>query len=52
MTKSIFSAIGFLTIIPVRQKEITPSIVALFPVAGLLLGGILLLLNIVFSQFR
>ena len=49
--KAIFSAIGFLTIIPIKNQTITPTTTAYFPIAGLFLGAILILLNFILSQF-
>ncbi|MDI6641545.1 MAG: adenosylcobinamide-GDP ribazoletransferase [Elusimicrobiota bacterium] len=49
--KGLFSAIGFLTIVPIKNRIITPMTIACFPLVGLFLGGILILLNFIFSHF-
>ncbi len=41
MLKDLINAIGFLTIIPLREQEIRSNAVLYFPIVGLLLGGIL-----------
>ncbi|MFN3966956.1 MAG: adenosylcobinamide-GDP ribazoletransferase [Endomicrobiia bacterium] len=43
--KSLISAIGFLTIIPVGNKEINKKTVAFFPVCGLFLGVLIYFFN-------
>ena len=50
MLNALFSAVSFLTIIPVKKHEITPSTVICFPLVGLFLGGVLVLLNFIFSE--
>ncbi|MBN1384250.1 MAG: adenosylcobinamide-GDP ribazoletransferase [Elusimicrobia bacterium] len=53
MFKSFFTAVGFLTIIPVPKKysrEFRHSII-FFPIAGLLIGGILTGIYLLFSKF-
>lgn len=49
MIRSFFSAVGFLTIIPVSKQEINQYTTLWFPVVGLFLGGILFLLNFVLT---
>ncbi len=45
MLNDFFSALAFLTILPVRKKEISQRILTYFPLVGFLLGIILTLVN-------
>ena len=51
MIKGLISAIGFLTIIPVRSQRITKWTLFWFPLIGLFIGGILITLNSAFIKF-
>ena len=51
MIKGLISAIGFLTIIPVKSHNITERTLFWFPLVGLSLGVILVILNSAFIKF-
>ncbi len=49
--KDLFSAISFLTIVPIKSYSITFLTTAYFPFVGLILGAILFLLDLILEKF-
>lgn len=50
MFDGVLSAISFLTIIPIKKKEVLSVTLFWFPLVGLFLGGCLVLINFIFGK--